>query len=114
MNALDYSLTYSGRKILVLEPLLELGKNAKKDHEILGEEAGKICDFLFLTNNNYAGSVRAGVGKSRGRCVVKILPPSAIAKFVRSQCSPKDVVIFEGRQAKQSLLLVGSDSVYGT
>jgi UDP-N-acetylmuramoyl-tripeptide--D-alanyl-D-alanine ligase len=102
-KVLSYIKLFRGKKILVLEPLLELGKNSKEVHEKLGFEIGKVCDFVFLTNHNYFASVKKGVANSKSKCLVRVSSPSKIIKFVNSSLGREDVVVFEGKESRHSL-----------
>lgn len=112
VRALDYMKVYQGKKIFVMEPLIELGKNAKLDHLELGEKIGKVCDFLLLTNNNYFESLILGIKNSGDKCKTMILPPAKIGSFVEKYCGKQDVVVFEGRGAKLALSVISSDPVF--
>lgn len=110
-RAIEYMTLYKGKRILVLEPLTELGKNTYKDHYELGREIGKICDYLFLTNDNYYKPLVTGVEEEKALCIVQALPPSKIAKFIEANTSINDVVVFEGREAYNSFSLIAAEPV---
>ena len=98
-RALSYLKLYRGRRIMVLEPLTELGKHGKLEHIKLGEQVGRVCDILYLTNKNYYSEIVAGIKKSKGKCVVTIEPTSKIINFIKDECNNDDVVLFEGGEA---------------
>lgn len=52
--ALEYMKGYSGKKILVLTPLIELGDKAVTIHKKIARSAEEICDEIFLTNKNFS------------------------------------------------------------
>lgn len=112
MQAIYYMKIYNGKKMLVLEPLIELGKNAKADHLKLGREIGKFCDFLFLTNDNFKEEILKGIREKKGRCEAFVQPPAKISNFIKKRCGEKDVVVFEGREALKSLSLLSFESAY--
>lgn len=111
-TAVEYIKLYKGKRILVLEPLSELGKNALSDHLELGKEIGKVCDYLFLTNDNYYKPLVSGVQKEKSLCVVSVLPPAKIAKFIEENTGRGDVVVFEGREAYNSFSLIEKEPIY--
>ncbi len=99
LAALSYMKTYKGKKIFVLTPLIELGKQAKKEHERLAGEITKICDLLFLTNNNYSKIFKT-VGKGKKKtCRILVADPDTIADYIRRHTQNEDVVVFEGKEA---------------
>src|SRR3990172_37838 len=108
----DYIKIYKGKKILVLEPLIELGKNAENDHIKLGQEIGKVCDFLFLTNDNYYKSIRSRIKNGVKACSIQFFPPLKIAEFIEKSCNKNDVVIFEVHESLGSFLALRSESPY--
>ncbi len=111
-QALLYMKLYKGKKVLVMEPVTELGKIASFEHIRIGEKIGEACDYLLLTNNNYKRSILKGVKSVNGNCQVYTLPPVGISDFVNKNCKREDVVVFEGREAGRSLRLVDFDPVY--
>src|SRR3989338_175910 len=112
LRVLDYIKIYKGKKILVLEPLIELGKNAENDHIKLGQEIGKVCDFLFLTNDNYYKSIRSRIKNGVKACSIQFFPPLKIAELIEKSCNKNDVVIFEGHESLASFLALRSESPY--
>ncbi len=112
LRATSYAAPYKRKKVLVLEPLVELGKSASSELEKIGFEIGKTFDFVFLTNDNYFESIARGITKAASSCKFSIASPAGIAKFVNSDCSREDVVIFEGKQAAKSLSLITADKIY--
>ena len=112
-GAVEYMKLYKGKRILILEPLTELGKNAYRDHLELGKEIGKVCDYLFLTNDNYYKPLISGIQGEKSLCLVQVLPPVKIAKFIEKNTGLSDVVVFEGREAYNSFSLIASEPVFG-
>lgn len=111
-GAVEYMKLYKGKRILILEPLTELGKNAYQDHLGLGKEIGKACDYLFLTNDNYYKPLILGIAQEKSLCLVQVLPPVKIVKFIEKNIGPSDVVVFEGKEAYNSFSLIASEPVY--
>ncbi len=112
-GAVEYMKLYKGKRILILEPLTELGKNAYQDHLGLGKEIGKACDYLFLTNDNYHKPLISGIAQEKSLCLAQVLPPVKIAKFIEKNTGVSDVVVFEGREAYNSFSLIASEPVFG-
>lgn len=54
MAALEYMKEFSGKKILVLTPLIELGDRAAAIHKKIAKRAEEVCDEIFLTNKNFS------------------------------------------------------------
>jgi len=111
-RALSYMKLYDGKKVLVLEPLVELGKNAKRVHFDLGKEIGKVANFVFLTNDNNLKSIREGIKSSKKSVTVEISTPTKVSKFIEKNCKKDDVVVFEGHETAIFHKAVGAQSVF--
>ncbi|OGH21814.1 MAG: hypothetical protein A3F31_04580 [Candidatus Levybacteria bacterium RIFCSPHIGHO2_12_FULL_38_12] len=90
------------KKIFVLQPMIELGKNASEDHYRIAQEIGRVCDMLFLTNENYYNSIVRGVEDSGGKCIVAVGDPSEIIEFIDKNLEKEDIVVFEGRESSNA------------
>lgn len=97
--AVSYAEAYDGKKIMVLQPMIELGRKGKDEHFKVGREISKTCDYLFLTNKNFYTSILKGIADGGGRCIVKVAKPGEIADFVNKKTTFGDVVLFEGKEA---------------
>lgn len=106
LASISYMKVYKGKKILVLQPLIELGKRAKQEHYELGQAIAKVCDTVFLTSANYFSFLEKGVHTTNKKCKIKVMEPSAIAKFITKYTGSEDVVVFEGKEAGNVLDLL--------
>lgn len=100
--ALSYMKIYKGKKVLILSPIIELGKNARLIHYDLAKEIGKICDILFLTNMNFYDDIKKGIGKT---CQILVETPEKIASYI-AKLSKNDVALLEGREAAKPLSFI--------
>lgn len=103
LAAVDYMKIFKGKKILVLTPLIELGEEAEKIHERLGEKTAKTCDLILLTNLNYNESFIDGAKKISAEEKVQIVNTSLGVKLVRENFDKDGVIIFEGKEAGRIL-----------
>lgn len=101
--ALAYMKIYKGKRVLVLQPMIELGKNARKEHVEIGKTAASVCDMMFVTNKNFYKDLQQGLNTIKTSCVIKIAAPGEIAKFIKRQIGKNDIVVFEGKEAAYSL-----------
>lgn len=101
--AMRYAKVYKGKKILVLEPMIELGDAAKKEHYRVGKALAHMCDILFLTKKNYAQDVIKGIADEKGSCVVKIAKHAEIVAYIHANTNKSDIVVFEGKEAAVSM-----------
>lgn len=97
--ALSYLKVYKQKRILVLQPMIELGKRGQDEHYRIAKEVGKICDEVFLTNKNFYGSFAKGVTEVNPACVVKAASITEIAEYINRKTRKGDVILFEGKEA---------------
>lgn len=103
LAAVNYMKTYKGKKIFVLQPMIELGKNANIEHYKVAKEISKACNYLLLTNHNFNEPITNGIKDGGGKCVVKVGTPNELSFFIKENTSRGDIVVFEGKEA--SLIL---------
>ncbi len=101
--AMHYAKMYKGKKILVLEPMIELGVAGKQEHYRVGKTLSTMCDVLFLTKKNFYTDVVAGVKAGGGTCRVEVARPGTIADYINNNSSRSDIVVFEGKEAAVSM-----------
>ncbi len=95
-----------GKKILVFQPMIELGTYAASSHEEVGRLAGKVCDTIFLTNRNYFEDFARGVRRESAKADLRVASPSQVAEFIRSHVGKGDAVLFKGKDTEHALKLL--------
>lgn len=103
LAAIQYVNVFKGKKILVLQPMIELGEKAEDEHYRVAHEISKTCDYLFLTNSNFYESTSQGIEEGRGKCILKVAKPLEIAQFIQRHGKRGDVIVFEGKEAAFSM-----------
>lgn len=106
LAAVDYIKLYKGRRIFVLQPLIELGKDEKNEHLRMAKEICTNCDVLFLTNDNYYNTIIKARDMANKKCVVRVGRPKEIANYIEIKTSINDIVVFEGKEAGNSLSML--------
>lgn len=101
--ALDVLSKAKGRKILVFQPMIELGAYAKERHVDVGAHAGRVCDVVFLTNNNWYEDFLVGVRTTSSKTQVKLSSAEASAGFLRKYVKKGDAVLFKGKDSEHVL-----------
>lgn len=94
--ALDYLKQKKGVKILVLQPLIELGKYADEIHEKIGSRAAEVCDYIILTNENWHKPFMRGVSKAK-KTKAKIQFAGRLPHLEQG------TILFEGKEAEKYL-----------
>lgn len=97
--ALDVLAKYPGKKILVFQPMIELGAYAKESHRDVGAYAGRICDRIILTNASWQEDFVSGVAQSGRAVPVTVLNPVRAATEISSTTRKGDAVLFKGKEA---------------
>lgn len=98
--ALDYLNLAKGRKYLVFQPMIELGKYSQSSHVEVGEYAAKICDEIILTNYNFYDPFIVGAKKINLKKTVQVLDANKAADYIRNKLKSGDMVLFKGKEAE--------------
>jgi len=96
---LDYLSIFSGKKVVIMPCLIELGKKSPQIHEKIGEKLGEICDLLIVTSKDQfteikMGAVNAGMAEKN---IILCDNPNDIYSIVELFCKAGDAVLLEGR-----------------
>ncbi len=110
--AIDYLKDRSGRKIIVMSSLIELGNAAKMIHKKLGKQISKIAQRLILTDDYYINEIKAGANENGSSSMdIKLgYSDKAIAGYLRKNLRPTDTVLFINRGAGKVLNLLKNNS----
>lgn len=100
--ALDYMKQFKGEKILILQPLIELGINTEEAHEKIGEISASVCDRVYLTNNNYYQNIVKKISMENRHKIILINQNINPTKYI-TDLGENCVVLFEGKEAEKYL-----------
>lgn len=104
--AISFLGSHKGKKILVFQPMIELGRYADASHEEVGRFAAAYCDAIILTNENYFAAFDRGVQQVAPNLPLKVLSPQKTAAYIRSHVKAGDMVLFKGKDAEHALTLL--------
>lgn len=104
--AIDVLAMGKGKKILVFQPMIELGAYATLSHEDVGRHAGAICDAIILTNKNWSEYFLKGVRTASSKVPVLVLSPHKASVYIRSHTKKSDIVLFKGKEAGRALTML--------
>lgn len=110
--ACDYMKIYKGKKVCVLQSMIELGAHAEKDHRAVALYIGAVCDILILTNHNFFRVMADAIQEAGSKCMVRVKGPQDTADFIQETLEKGDVVVFEGKEAASSFSLLERKVVY--
>lgn len=104
LAAIEYAEIYRGKKILVLQPMIELGSESERAHQEIGEVAAKTCDLIILTNKNFNEQFLKGANKVKdgGEKVINLDNKSSAIK-IKKIVDKDSVVVFEGKESARVL-----------
>lgn len=97
--ALDVLEKQTGRKVLVFQPMIELGAYAEESHRDVGAYAGKICDSIILTNASWHEDFLAGVRQTGAGVPVRVFDAGEASRQIRAAVRKGDTVLFKGKEA---------------
>lgn len=100
--AIEYLRNTKGKKILVFQPMIELGSFARQAHERVGEYAAAYCDEVILTNSNYRDDIVKGM-RNVSEKYAQVLTPTKARDFIRHVVTKGDTVLFKGKESKNVL-----------
>lgn len=89
--ALSYLKDFKGNKILVLQPLIELGKYTEEVHRKIGKMADQICTQIVLTNRNFFKYINQEIKEKNKISVGKL------NKIISG------AILFQGKEAEKYL-----------
>ncbi|MBI3386017.1 UDP-N-acetylmuramoyl-tripeptide--D-alanyl-D-alanine ligase [Candidatus Gottesmanbacteria bacterium] len=100
LAALNFLAQFRGKKFLVFQPMIELGSFSDSSHRRVGEQAGKTCEVIIVTNHNFYSSFEEGVRKSSKTIPLMALSPSRASEYLEKNVQKGDVVLFKGKEAE--------------
>ncbi len=94
---LEYLEKWSGKKVIVMPCLIELGKASKEVHRKIGRKIAEVCDLAIITTKDRFGEIKEGAGEK----AVFIENPDKIVEKIKSFCQSGDVILLESRVPRQ-------------
>ncbi len=92
---LDYLKLYSGRKVIIMPCLIELGKASKEIHKRIGMKIAEVCDLAIITTKDYFKKI-----KQEAPSTLLLEKPKEIIEKIKEFSGPEDIVLLEGRMPK--------------
>lgn len=99
LAALAYLSGYSGKKIIIMPCLIELGSVSKKIHQEIGRAIGQVCDLAIITTKDRFKEIKQGAIESgmKEESVLFLEKPIGIYKKIESYLAPENVILLESR-----------------
>jgi len=89
---LEYLKKISGRKIIIMPCLIELGKAAVEIHKRIGQKIGEVCDLAIITTKDRFKEIKEGAPNA-----LFLENPKEIFEKIKVFCLEGDIVLLESR-----------------
>jgi len=109
---LEYLKTLSGKKVIVLPCLIELGDAAKKVHQKIGQKIGKVCDLAIICTKDYFKEIKEKAVKNgmQPENILFLENSEEIFAKIKSFCQKGDLILLESRVPKKLIELLTQKS----
>lgn len=102
MADLNHLKLWSGKKIIVMPCLIELGKASKQIHKNIGQKIAQVCDLAIITTRDRFKEIQEGAlgaGMEQGKIILLEKPNAILAKLKASDLglTAGDVILLESR-----------------
>lgn len=97
--AINYLKLFKGKKIIFINPIIELGDQAHYIHRKIGEISGNICDYVVTTNNNYNSDILKGMKNSKKNKSTLLSAHISKLEKIKSGLTSNSVIIFSGKES---------------
>jgi len=105
ISHLDYLKSWSGKKVIVMPCLIELGFSSEEIHEKIGRKIGEVCDLVIITTRDCIWSIKKGAG-AKSKNVLFLSDPYEIYQKIKEFSGKEDVVLLESRVPKELLKIL--------
>ena len=100
---LEYLKSFSGRRVIVMPCLIELGKVSKEIHRRIGKKIAEVCDLAIITTKDYFKEIKQ---EAPNALLIKN-PKEIIVKAEKA-----NIILLEGRVPKELCLLLRNQFQY--
>lgn len=115
---LEYLKTLSGKKVIVMPCLIELGKASKDVHRRIGQKIAEVCDLAIITTKDRFKEIQEGafvevnpqqergLTSTKSADVIFLEDPKKIFEKIKSATQIGDIVLLESRVPGQLINLL--------
>ncbi len=95
-----FQVTVSGKRILVLGDMMELGRNSEEEHKRIGRLAGRMCDILVTVGIRARGIAEGAlISGLTEKNIFQFEEAGDAGKFVEGIIGAGDIVLVKGSQS---------------
>lgn len=103
VSHLDYLKNWTGKKVIVMPCLIELGRSSVEVHRQIGEKINQVCDLAIITTKECFEVIRE---KGKEGKVLFIEKPKDIYNKIKNFSGKEDIIFLESRLPKELLNLL--------
>ena len=108
LGHLDYLKNFSGKKIIIMPCLIELGSASKEIHKRIGKKIAETCNLAIITTKDRFKEIKEGINETgmKEDNILFMENPEKIFEKIKNFCYVGDVVLLEGRVPNQLINLL--------
>lgn len=111
---LDCLKLFSGKRVVIMPCLIELGEKSKDEHYKIGQKIGEICDLAIITSKDKFSEIKNGArdvipakaGIQKPCEIIFVENSQEIFHKITTFCKAGDVVLLEGRVPEKLIKLL--------
>lgn len=103
ISHLEYLKNWSGKKIIIMPCLIELGEASEEIHRKIGEKIKESCDLAIIITEECIKSVKEKAGEEK---IIFSEKPEDIYEKIKNFSGPEDVILLESRLPKELIGLL--------
>ncbi|MBM3250981.1 MAG: hypothetical protein FJZ07_01990, partial [Candidatus Nealsonbacteria bacterium] len=100
---LEYLKIYSGKKIVIMPCLIELGSASSEIHRRIAKKIAEVCDLAIITSRDYFPEIKKAAlsqGMKKNSILFSV-NPAKILKILKPYHRQENVILLEGRVPKK-------------
>ncbi len=97
--ALEHLKLWSGKKVIVMPCLIELGPATKEVHRKIGRKIGEVCDMAVITTKDWFEVIKKSAIETgiKPENIIFSENSKEILEKIKPYCQPENVILLEGR-----------------
>ncbi len=107
---LEYLKNFSGKKVIIMPCLIELGSSSEEVHRRIGKKINEVCDLAIITTKDRFKEIKeaasAKATASQGAEVLFLESPKEIFEKIKRTTQSGDIVLLESRVPKEVIKLL--------
>jgi len=108
MADLEYLKIFSGKKVIVMPCLIELGQASRAIHRKIGKKIAETCDLGIITTKEFFKEIveNAQNWGEQKKNILQISDAKLIREKITAFCKPGDAILLEGRSREDIITII--------